>query len=375
MADFEPATERSGLNKARFIGAALEIVSYIFVLSGLAWAGHIFWLQSQAEQPSTAVFLSTAAVLLGVFASGLVLWAIAEMLRKLDLLHVGLEHTMEILSVRGTSVPGAEGGEGRPIFGADGRLLGELLSTMREVRDISLLNESERKLRLELQGQETAKRLQEQVPAMLREHKWAEAWRQVREARQRFPSFMQWEALERQIEQVRSQVESRDVDNASRQIDDLIALGAWDRVIEVVQDVVQRHPQAPRAQELAQRVNREREKLEAEQRARLMAQAQEAAKHRDWTAAFQAVTTMMQRYPGSPEAEKLRIDLPMLRENMEIQTRKRMEAKYTECLRTGQYAQALEVARDLVSRYPGSPQAAKLRDQLPKLIERVHGEA
>jgi len=213
--------------------------------------------------------------------------------------------------------------------------------------------------------------VEQKVPTLLREHGWVEARRLVQEARERFPSFSQWDALEEQIEKVRSEVEAHDVEAATRQVNDLAALGAWPRVMDVVNELLERHPASSRAADLAKRVRFEREKAEAEQRARLMAQAQEATSRHDWTAALQVANTILQRFPHSPEAAALQPQIATLRENVEIEDRKRMEADIRELIKQHRYDEALRIARELVQQYPDSPQADALRDQLPRLEERA----
>ena len=249
--------------------------------------------------------------------------------------------------------------------------LDELLVLTREVRDISLLNEEQRSLRLQAQGKAALSLLQREVPVLLREHNWIEARNRVQEARERFPSFSEWDALERQIEQMRAQVEAHDIEAAERQVDDLTSLGAWDRVAEVMNELLERHPDAPRANELAQRLRAQRNQAEAEQRTRLMAQAQEASNNREWKPALAAATSLIQRYPKSPEAQALRMQLPTLHENAEIQTRQQMETQIRDLIKEHRFDEALRVAHELLDQYPDSPQAGVLRDQLPRLEEKA----
>jgi hypothetical protein len=145
--------------------------------------------------------------------------------------------------------------------------------------------------------------------------------------------------------------------------------------MQVVRDLQQRHPDAPQVGELARRVVAEREKATAEERAKLMARAQEATNRRDWTIALQNVEEVLARFPNSPEAEELRQQLPTLRANVEIQTRQRMEAQIRELIKDHRYREALRIARIVIDQYPDSPQAAVLREQLPRIEQRAKAEA
>ena len=102
-----------------------------------------------------------------------------------------------------------------------------------------------------------------------------------------------------------------------------------------------------------------------------MAQAQGASNDREWKAALAAATSLIQRYPKSPEAQALRMQLPTLRENAEIQTRQQMETQIRDLIKEHRFDDALRVAHELLDQYPDSPQAGVLRDQLPRLEEKA----
>ena len=102
-----------------------------------------------------------------------------------------------------------------------------------------------------------------------------------------------------------------------------------------------------------------------------MAQAQEAANRREWKTALSLALTVIQRFPKSPEAQALRMQLPTLRENAEIQARQRMEAEIRDLIKARRFDEALRITDELIQQYPNSPQAAVLREQLPRLEEKA----
>ncbi len=366
MADSE-STEAAGLNIGRLLVVALRVVGGLLAVATTAWAVARFWelarLAAAPEPPAASALIAPAAGLLAGWAAGLLLWAVGEQLRRSS-------EPAAVANGAGPSMP-----RPRPVDTADPekqtRLLEQLVQLTRELRDIELLSEQERAARLQQEGEELVRQLQSDVPALLREHNWVEARRRVQYARQRFPKLGGWEALEQQIEQARSAVEGRDIENASRELNDLVALGAWDRVGETLRALQQRHPDSPRVAELARRLSAAREKAAAEERARLMAQAQEATSRRDWATALARVETLLAKYPDSPEAADLRPQLETLRANVEIQTRHRLENEFRDLLRDHRYEEALNLARTIIAQYPDSPQAAVLRDQLPRLEQKA----
>lgn len=368
MADYHEYDEQAGLSRTGFRGALLDYGGWILIGASLGWGLTRIAQQANATVVSMAEILGTIAITLIGLVSGFLFWGLAEVVRRLDGVGRALESApperpAAIVHTQPSAAPAA-GGEASDRFE-------EIALLLREVRDISLLTESQRSMRLDAQGKAALAVLQRDVPLLLREHNWIEARNRVQEARERFPTFKEWDELEQKIEQMRAQVETRDVEGAERQIGDLTALGAWDRVGEVLQELLGRHPDSTKANELAQRVRAQRSKAEAEMRARLMAQIQEAINSHNWEDAIAASTSVIQRYPKSPEAQGLRMDLPTMRANLEIKKRKQMESRCQELIKERHYDEALEIARDVIRTYPSSPQAAALRELIPKLEQKI----
>jgi outer membrane protein assembly factor BamD (BamD/ComL family) len=369
MADYEDLEERGGLSQSRMIRAALDVFGFLVI--GVSLFGCIYRLVQlgRGDALNADSVLATLAGTLVAVVFGVLFLAISEIVRRLV--------AIQGVSQQRVSGPGqwseyhATRGSGAAANEALAQTLEELVVLTREVRDISLLTEEQRALRLDAQGKAVLSLLQREVPILLREHNWIEARNRVQEARERFPNFSEWDALEHQIEQMRAQVEAHDIEAAQRQIDDLTSLGAWNRVAEVVNELLERHPDSVKANEIAQRLRVQRHKAEAEQRARLMVQAQEAANNREWQVALTAATTLVQRFPKSPEAQALRLQLPTLRENAEIQARQQMESEIRDLIKAQRFEEALRSARELIQQYPNSPQAAVLREQLPRLEEKT----
>lgn len=365
MSEYPEMDQRSELNRARVVEMLLWVVGALAILATVAWTVGDVWRISnmtmpQGEPAATPLLHAFFLAAVGLVA-GLGLIALAELLRR-----------MEFATLGGGSAPAvAPAPAARANEALAAHSLDELVVLLREVRDISLLNDEQRRKRLELQGQAVVGVLRREVPQLLREHNWIEARHRVQEARERFPSFPDWDSLEQQIEQLRIQVEQHDIESAERQVTDLAALGAWDRVADVVKELMQRHPDSTKAFEVAQRVRASRQKIETEQRAKLMAQAQEATNQREWSTASTLAQQITARWPKSLEAQALRMQLPTLRENEEIQTRQRMESEIRNLVRAQRFSEAARIANEVIAQYPHSPQAEALREQLPKLRQKA----
>ena len=372
MSEIEEATEQTELNKTRIVAAFLATGGALLALVTLAWALARYWQLGQAGESSATGYLETTALLFAGVGGWLLLWGLAEVLRKLDSLLEAWNENEQEDNVESAPIRPPARPESSSQVPSDLQIsLSELITLTREVRDISLLSESERAARLRHQGQTLVQQLQQDIPALLQEHRWVEARRRVQQARERFPTFSEWTELEERIEELRAKMEERDVETATRQVNDLFALDAWDRAAGLVRELLERHPNSLKARELVRRTAVQREKGVAEHCARMMAQAQEAVDRREWNRALSIANDLLQQHARSPEAEALRQQLPTLTENAEIQTRQQMENEFRDMMKQNRYQPALRLAREMIERYPNSPQADVLREQLPRLEKKV----
>jgi hypothetical protein len=374
MDHLEESNATGQFNRGGLLTGSLKAGALLAGVAALAWCLARIVELGRAPALAASDLLSALALMFAAIALALLLWGVAEMLRK-------LADIRELLVNPATGAENEPAGA-RPAGRVEARSqsiedlstgLDELIKLTREVRDVSLLSEAERARRVQVQGQALLAALQQEIPALLQNHQWFEARRRIEQGRERFPGLAEWDHMEQQIEKMRGNVESRDVENATRQVNDLSALGAWERAAGVVTELAERHPNSPKVQELVRRVSIQRERADAEQRARLMAQAQEAVNLREWNKALTLSNDLLRRFPRSPEAEALRQQLPTLTENAEIQTRQQMESDFREQMKQRRYETALRLANELIERYPSSPQAEALRGQLPRLEEIAAG--
>lgn len=362
MFEHDEAPQRNRVIRSRVMANLLGWAAGGMCVAVLLWAIGQVWEAAQSASASPATVFGALAVVLGGFALAALMSGLSDLLRRFDALP-------EAIREANRTVPRDEIPSPPPIPAATAQTAPEVVSLLREIRDIVMLDEGQRARRLEVQGRALVADLEVRVPQLLQEHRWREARQLVQEGRVRFPSFPQFETLLKSIEEKRAQVENKDIEAAERQVEELAALKAWKGAADVVRELLERHPDSERARALAMRVRKQYQMSLAEQRERLQALAQDAVNRRDWAAALQHATTLVQQFPNSPEAEALRLQLPQLQENSEIQTRKRMESQIHDLVRQRRFDAALRIANDVIDRYPHSPQAEALRGQLPKLRE------
>ena len=65
------------------------------------------------------------------------------------------------------------------------------------------------------------------------------------------------------MEAARAKFEEHDIETATREINDLTALAAWDRAADVIEHLRRRHPDSERVAELARKVSAGQDKANA----------------------------------------------------------------------------------------------------------------
>lgn len=266
----------------------------------------------------------------------------------------------------------AMAGQSPGITTAQGEAIQRLLE---EIRDNVLLTDEERHARrLEQLAIERRQRTT-QVEQALGAGLFHRARTLVQEMQQRLGNDEATRQLADRVERTASEAEARDVAMAAKQCEDLMGLTSWEQAVRIAQDLVGRHPQSDRARALLDRVTRERERHEQQHRTRLFNEVQRSVSERQWRRALVAARELMAAYPGTPEAQTIVAQKDTLETNAQIEHRKELETRYKEYCETRRYAEALALARQVISEYPNSPQAQVMRAQIAHLEKQVKGQA
>ena len=78
--------------------------------------------------------------------------------------------------------------------------------------------------------------------------------------------------------------------------------------------------------------------------------------------------------PGHRKSIAIRGQLKTIRENAEIEERQEQERRIQELIRSKQFFEAIDLAEDLLQRFPNSPQADSLQKLLPKMRDLAIGD-
>ncbi len=187
--------------------------------------------------------------------------------------------------------------------------------------------------------------------------------------RSRHPSDGRVTALPGRIESVRRRRESSDISEATQEVTDLISMSAWSQARQRAQFLQEQHPDSPEARHLMLRIERDYRQAQDEQQRRMYAEVQRFVTRRRWSEALAAAHTFIERFSGSDDAEALRMQIPTLETNAEIEARQQMEAQIMALAKHGRYIEATALAKRVIESYPDSPQADVLRRQIDRLEE------
>ena len=243
----------------------------------------------------------------------------------------------------------------------------EIVRLLEDLRDNSLLTEAERQQKRHQTVEQELEHAQEKVAARIAGGDYARARQLAESLHAKYPTDPRTERLLEQLESTREQHEAQDVGTITKQVEDLMSISAWQRARQLAQQLQQRHPDSADARNLVLRIEREHKIFQEEQRRRMSAEIQRFVSRRRWEEALAAARTFVERFPGCTESEALLLQIPTLENNAEIEVRQQLEAEIMDFVRHGRYIEAAELAKRVIEKYPGSPQADALRLQLGRL--------
>ncbi|HWL93138.1 MAG TPA: hypothetical protein VNT79_06360 [Phycisphaerae bacterium] len=245
----------------------------------------------------------------------------------------------------------------------------EIASLLADIRDNALLSEDDRNRKRVRVANEEIAAAADRVQVLMGEGDYAQARELAAQIDRRHPNDARAATLIAQVEKSRESHESEDVRNTTREVEDLMSISAWGRARELAQNLQQRHPDSPDARQLLLRIERDHRVFDDEQKRRMSAEVQRFVSRKRWEEALAVARTFIERFPGSEESESLRMQMPTLETNAEIELRQRLESQFMDLVRHGRYLEALDLARRVIDQFPDSPQSEVLRSQLERLEE------
>ena len=247
--------------------------------------------------------------------------------------------------------------------------LQHLHEAIQEIREISLLPDNDRRQRLQVHRQQKKATLIKELFGLVAAHDWSQAERMLISLETEYPNDDEVAKGRSYLNHSRKLFEQETVGRESAEIENLVAAANWDKAYERARHLMDGFPESGEVRALLSRVERERSTFDETTVARLFDDIRDDIDHRSWRPALEKSRHLLERFPTHRLAERVRAQLKTLQDNAEIEERQELEVRIQELARSGQLDQAIDLAEDLIRRYPMSPQAESLEILLPRMRE------
>ena len=249
------------------------------------------------------------------------------------------------------------------------RLLERAVFLLEELRETSLLNETQRAERLSQLVHRRKHAALLDVSRLLQQGQWAKAEHLLSALEKQHPGEPDVVDARSALEVSRGAVERQTLADTRARAEDLMAVGSWDQALEMVQSLVDNFPSNADARVMLARVSRERDLFRESTVQRLYEEAKYELERRNWRRALGAVQKLTERYPDHSKTNKLRPQFRTIQDNAEIEERQETESRIRELVQAKRFADAIALSEDLLRRFPKSPQADAISELLPKMRE------
>ncbi|MDY7009528.1 MAG: hypothetical protein SVV80_02100 [Planctomycetota bacterium] len=181
-------------------------------------------------------------------------------------------------------------------------------------------------------------------------------------------------ALREKIEQARAKAESHEVAESARKVENLMAVSNFAGARDVAESLLGKYPNSATAFDMLTRVRREQEAFATEKRAQMYQKIEKEASARHWHSALEAARKFLDAWPDSVEAEAVRVQLSTISDNARIEEVRILRDRIRDMINRRRFGEALELARDVIERFPETAAATELTEQISRLEERAKSE-
>lgn len=247
--------------------------------------------------------------------------------------------------------------------------LQRLEAAIEQVRELSLLTDSQRQQRTQLLRQQRKNALLRELEELVSARQWARADRLLLAIETEFPADADVAKGRSHLEHMRKLAEEGAVERAIAEVEELMARQDWQQAMQRCHQLAEDFPGNVDAQQLLARVQREYEVHRQAEAQKLFDQIRSDVDNRAWRQALEHARQFLSKFDDHRLADAVRQQLPTLQDNAEIELRQEMEVRIQQMIRDGQFDGAIELAEELMRQYPLSPQAVSLQKLLPRLRE------
>jgi hypothetical protein len=242
-----------------------------------------------------------------------------------------------------------------------------LHEALRDLRDLTMLTDAERRERLDRYRQDRRATMIKQAFDLVGARQWHGAERLVMSMETEFPSDHDVAKARNYLNHARRLNEEETLAQTLREVEGLMQSGNWDPALARATALVEGFPDNGRARELLHRVQHERDAFYESTVARMFDELRHDIDRRMWRRAFMHARHLLERFPTHARADAVRRQLKTLQDNAEIEERQELEVRIQELIKSQRLDEAITLGEDLIRRYPMSPQAESLDTLLPRL--------
>ena len=152
-----------------------------------------------------------------------------------------------------------------------------------------------------------------------------------------------------------------------------MSVAQFTRAEKLAQALLAALPDSSDAEALLETVRRESSAFRTEQQSRLFAEFQKWTESRQWIKAMAVGQQLLDKYAASGEARKVGASMSTVRKNAHFEEARTLRDRIRDLIKRKRYSEAIEIANDLIHRFPNTQVAKQLKTLLPDLKRRsVH---
>jgi|GEM_PF-2238467 len=155
-----------------------------------------------------------------------------------------------------------------------------------------------------------------------------------------------------------------------KRIEDMMSVAQFARAEKLAQALLAAIPDNSDAEDLLDTVRRESSAFRSEQQSRLFGEFQRWTESRQWIKAMAVGQQLLDKYPASGEAQKVAASMSTVQKNAHFEEARALRDRIRNLIKRKRYSEAVEIADDLIHRFPSTQVAKQLRTLLPDLKRR-----
>lgn len=266
----------------------------------------------------------------------------------------------------GAAIPPTPGSAPAP---GEPALYDGIIVLLEEIREAALMGDEDRRARLQQLREARLRAGLERVFASARAGEWAAADEFLAALESQFPGDAAVRQARDRFDRQRADAEPDALFQTEQRVRDLVQANAWERAGATATQFVNNFPTSSDGRRLLSELRREHDAWLEGAFHRLYEQVQSNIERRLWRAALREAQRLLEQFPHHARAGRVRQQLQTLAANAEIEERQEQEVRIQLLVKNQRFAEAVELAEEVIRRFPNSPQADALEARLPQLRE------